>query len=333
MKHQIREILASVIIPTYNAATFLEECLESVLCQTLKSHEIIVIDDGSTDNTPDILKKYSDAVTWVRQDNQGPSVARNSGLDVARGKYLCFLDADDLYNPNRLEALVGFLEDHPELGYAFSDLELFENGRVAEASLINRWGREFFSIPHRELDRKRRIFTTTLTPYLINLRSFIHTSTITIRRSVLPEKPWFRAGFHYGEDAELWSRVAYHAAGGYIDEVLCRKRTVGDSLIHDSSRSLINIRHLLDLRELQRDCYSSDREISKIIKRQILEFAVSYCWSLSECGNHAEARHTLLKYWRRYPFSLRILKVLLKDLLPKHGKSVKNPSCSRGTWQ
>ena len=240
------------------------------------------------------------------------------------------LDADDLYKPNRLEALVGFLEDHPELGYAFSDLELFENGRVDEASLINRWGRDFFSIPHHELDRKRRIFTTTLTPYLINLRSFIHTSTITIRRSVLPEKPWFRAGFHYGEDAELWSRVAYHVAGGYIDEVLSRKRTVGDSLIHDSSRSLTNIRHLLDLRELQRDYYSSDREISKIIKRQILEYAVSYCWSLSECGRHAEARHYLSKYWRRFPFSVRLFKVLLKNLVQNNEKAANSPACSRG---
>ena len=330
MIHHSEEIIASVIIPAYNAAAYLEECLESVLNQTLKNHEIIVIDDGSTDNTPDILKKYSDIITWIRQDNQGPSVARNKGLEISRGNYLCFLDADDLYKPTRLESLVGFLEDHLELGYAFSDLELFENDGIAESSLINRWGSDFLSIPQREIGRNRRVFNTTLTPYLINLRSFIHTSTITIRRSILPEKPWFRAGFHYGEDAEFWARVAYHAAGGYIDEVLCRKRSVSDSLIHDRSRSLINIKHLLGLRELQMAYYASDREVSKIVKRQIVEYAVSYCWSLSECGRHAETRRTLLKYWRQYPLSIRILKVLLKDLIQNNVKTSKSKACSRG---
>lgn len=325
-----KEILASVIIPAFNAAAYVGECLESVLSQTLKCFEIIVIDDGSTDNTQAILKKYSDAITRLRQDNQGPSVARNKGLEVSRGKYLCFLDADDLYKPNRLEALVGFLEDHPELGYAFSDLELFENGRIAETTLIDRWGSDFFSIPHHKVDPKRWIFTATLTPYLIKLRSFIHTSTVTIRRAILPEKPWFHEGFHYGEDAEFWARIAYRAPGGYIDQVLTRKRTVGDSLIHDSSRSVVNIRHLLGLRELQRSYYSSDKEISRIIKRQILEYAVSYCWWLSECGYHVEARHCLLRYWRRYPLSAKLVKVLIKNMIQDNTKSAQSRACQKG---
>ena len=116
------------IIPLF----YLEECIDSVLNQTFKNNEIIVIDDGSTDDTPDILKKYSDAIIQVRQENAGPSAARNRGLEIAKGKYLCFLDADDRYKPKRIEALVEFLETQPALGYAFSDLELFENDETVE---------------------------------------------------------------------------------------------------------------------------------------------------------------------------------------------------------
>ena len=315
MAEKLAGVSASVIIPAYNAASYLKECIDSVLNQTFKNLEIIVVDDGSTDDTPDILKKYSDAVIWVKQENAGPSAARNRGLEIAKGKYLCFLDADDRYKPNHLEKLVTFLEDHPDLGYVFSDLELFENDQTVERSLIERWGKDFDLIPHRILEEKNRIFTTTLTPFLIRYRSFIHTSTITIRKSVLPEKPWFHVGFHYGEDAEFWARIAYHATGGYIDEVLSEKRVVGNSLSHDSNRSLKNVSDLLGLRELQKRYYFSNKEIINIIDRQILDYAISYCWWLTENGHCADARTSLQHYLKKYPFSIGLFKVLAKNLL------------------
>ena len=322
MAEKLEGVSASVIIPAYNSALFIEECIDSVLNQTFKNNEIIVIDDGSTDDTPDILKKYTDAIIHVRQENAGPSAARNRGLEIAKGKYLCFLDADDRYKPARIEALVQFLETQPALGYAFSDLELFENDETVEASLIARWGNDFFSIEHKNLGWRKRIFTSSLTPFLIKMRSFIHTSTITIRRSALPEKPWFHTGFHYGEDAEFWARIAYHSAGGYIDEVLTEKRVVGSSLSNDSSRNLINNRHLLGLRELQKVFYVSDKEVSDIIHRQILDYAVSYCWSLSENGQRRDAWKNLAKYWQKYPFSIRLSKIMIKNLVQKKNLKV-----------
>jgi hypothetical protein len=93
---------------------------------------------------------------------------------------------------------------------------------------------------------------------------------------------------------------------------------------------VVNIRHLLGLRELQRSYYASDREISAIIKRQILEHAVGYGWSLSECGHHAEARRCLLKYWRRYPLSVKLVKVLIKNTVQDNTKSTQRRACQRG---
>jgi glycosyltransferase involved in cell wall biosynthesis len=307
-------VMASIIIPVYNSENYIEECIESVLNQTFKAFEIIVVDDGSTDRTPEIVGKYSGIVTYIRHANQGPSVARNAGLKISRGKYLCFLDADDIYKPERLEKLIGFLEDYPELGYTFSDVEVFDGGQIKEQSLIARWGNEFYSIPHHAVDECKRLFTTTLTPYLIKLRSFIHTSTITIRRNALPEKTLFIPGFHYGEDAELWARIAYRADGGYIDEVLSKKRIVENSLIHDKSRAISNVGDLLRLREIQKSIFGADSRIKNIIEQQILDYAVNYSWALSEVGNYSEAWTILIKYLRKFPTSGRLLKVMVKNL-------------------
>ena len=278
------EILASVIIPSYNSASYLVECIDSLANQDFKNFEIIIVDDGSTDNTHEVVQGHNNNIIYIRQENQGPSSARNNGIANARGKYLCFLDADDLYKSNHLSELIGFLEENYELGYAFSDLEQFENNHTTESSMITKWGKDFHNIPHYMDSKKRKIFTTVLTPYLIKYRSFIHTSTITIRRSRLPSKPWFHAGLHYGEDAELWARVAYHSKGGYIDKILSRKRVLDNSLIHDQSRKLKNIDYLIKIREKQKDFYSGDEEITEIIHNQLLEFTADYCWGLASCG-------------------------------------------------
>ena len=314
MNFSPENVMASVIIPVYNSEKYIEECIESILSQTLKDFEIVVVDDGSTDRTPEILSKYSDIVTYIRQANQGPSIARNAGIKLSRGRYLCFLDADDIYHPNRLEKLIGFLEEYPELGYTFSDVEIFKGEFIKEKSLIARWGNEFYNIPHHAVDECKRIFTTRLTPYLIKLRSFIHTSTITIRRNALPEKTLFIPGYHYGEDAEFWARIAYKADGGYIDEVLSRKRIVEDSLIHDTSRAIINIGDLLKLRELQKSFFGADLKIKKIIEPQILDYAINYSWALSELGSYSEAWTILIQYFRKFPTSGRLLKVMIKNL-------------------
>ncbi len=105
----------SVVIATYNCGTFLAEAIDSALNQTLPPHEVIVVDDGSTDDTAAILSAYSDRVRAVRQANAGVSTARNRGLELATGEYLAIMDADDVCRPERLAEQVGFLDRHPEV--------------------------------------------------------------------------------------------------------------------------------------------------------------------------------------------------------------------------
>ncbi len=95
--------LVSVVIPTYNYAEYLPQAIESVLNQTFLDFEIVVVDDGSTDDTPSVVRQFGDRIRYVRQENRGNACARNRGMAEARGQWLCFLDADDLWEPRKLE--------------------------------------------------------------------------------------------------------------------------------------------------------------------------------------------------------------------------------------
>lgn len=107
--------LVSVIIPTFNYARFLPHAIDSVLAQTYQRKECIVVDDGSTDSTPEVLWHYETRIKVVTQPNRGLSAARNAGMAAARGDYLSFLDADDWSEPDKLAVQVAYLDEHPEV--------------------------------------------------------------------------------------------------------------------------------------------------------------------------------------------------------------------------
>ena len=106
--------LISVIIPTYNRFTFLKNAIDSVLAQTFQEFELIVVDDGSTDETPKLISSYGNKLRVITQANQGPSAARNRGIEAAKGKWIAFLDSDDVWKLDKLEKQVQFIKDHPE---------------------------------------------------------------------------------------------------------------------------------------------------------------------------------------------------------------------------
>ena len=125
--------LVSVIITSYNQARFLSDAIESVLTQTYSQFEIVVVDDGSTDNASEVVARYP-AVRYIRQDNQGLSAARNTGLHESNGAYLVFLDADDRLLPVALETGVDCLQAHPECGFVSGHYSLI----ASDGSLMRR---------------------------------------------------------------------------------------------------------------------------------------------------------------------------------------------------
>ena len=103
--------MVSVIIPVYNRAQYIKDCLDSVINQTYKAYEIIVVDDGSTDNLREILVPYMDKIQYIYKQNGGPSSARNAGTKVSNGEYIAFLDADDMWLPEKLELQIELLKE------------------------------------------------------------------------------------------------------------------------------------------------------------------------------------------------------------------------------
>jgi len=130
--------LVSVIIPTYNRARMLPKAIDSVLNQFYKNVEIIVIDDGSTDDTKVVLAPYMNNILYVTTDHKGAAHARNTGMRAATGKYIAFLDSDDIYLPHKLAIQVPFIEAHPEIGMVCTEFSGdYDNGYVEEYHMRN----------------------------------------------------------------------------------------------------------------------------------------------------------------------------------------------------
>jgi glycosyltransferase involved in cell wall biosynthesis len=118
--------LVSVIIPTYNRADLVSEAIDSVLAQTYKNIELIVVDDGSTDNTKERIMRYEDKLKYFYIENSGNANARNYGISKARGDYIAFLDHDDVWYPDRINTLVAFLEKNHDFGAMLSEVEFVD---------------------------------------------------------------------------------------------------------------------------------------------------------------------------------------------------------------
>ena len=131
-----------VIIPTYNSARFLPEAVESALYQTFSPEEVIVVDDGSTDNTEDVLEPFRGRIHYIRQENQGPAVARNRGISEAKGDLIAFLDADDVWVPDKSEKQVDLLMENPRIGLVHSLYDYLDMAR--EQRLVPRHGHGWF---------------------------------------------------------------------------------------------------------------------------------------------------------------------------------------------
>lgn len=118
--------MISVIMTTYNNKPYIKHALESLLQQTYKDIEIIIVDDGSTDNTREILELYEEHIRYFYKENGGEASARNAGLSLAKGEYIAFLDADDLYKPNKLEEQLKILQANPDIDVVYNDIEVID---------------------------------------------------------------------------------------------------------------------------------------------------------------------------------------------------------------
>jgi glycosyltransferase involved in cell wall biosynthesis len=180
----------SVIIPTYNNATYLPQTIESVLAQTLADYEIVVIDDGSVDETVDVLRPYHHQIRYFCQQNQGVSAARNHGLRLAKGEFVLFLDGDDLLLPDKLAAQVACLQSEPALGAVHSGWRL-----------VNQDGQ-----PVGEVEPWHNTPGLTLLDWLMWKPVFL--GAMLFRKSWLEQSAGFNTQLRQAEDTDLILRLA-----------------------------------------------------------------------------------------------------------------------------
>jgi glycosyltransferase involved in cell wall biosynthesis len=188
----------SVIIPLYNKAAYVRNTIESVLTQTLADFEIIVIDDGSTDNGADIINSINDSrIRLVRQKNAGVSAARNHGIQQANAEWVAFLDADDWYHPQYLETLHQLICQHPSVSVVATQYKSINH---APGKIIDSW-------PVSPMTAEVELIRNLPSRWLKETAFF--TSSVAVRLSLLKTmQPCFPEGESTGEDLDLWFRLA-----------------------------------------------------------------------------------------------------------------------------
>jgi len=269
----------SVIIATYNRAHVVSEAIDSVLAQTYRDFEIIVVDDASTDNTAEVLARYGDQIRYIRrQTNGGCAATRNDGIRASTGEFIAFLDSDDLYEPNRLESAISFLDKRGEYGAVYAEM-LRVNPDAYPAS--QHW------VAARGGGCSGWVFDALLE------HAQIMTPAITIRREVLARVGLFDETLRSGFDSDLWWRIARTTQIGYVDEIVCTYRVTPRSLCQSGSRtsgSWVRLcRKALDTYE------GLTAHQRRLITQRLSAELRLYACHLAREGRHREARAACLE--------------------------------------
>ncbi|MGD1027444.1 glycosyltransferase family 2 protein [Candidatus Binatus soli] len=282
----------TVIIPTYNRAHILSQAIESVLAQTMGDFELVIVDDGSTDGTAEIVRGFSDSrIRYIQQANAGPGMARNRGVAEATSQYVSFLDSDDLWTPDKLSSCLTFLSNHPEVGGIFHDLE-WRSGDEVRPSFVRAHSARMLAwlaggsypegtlIPDREL-------------HLLLLQEVpIKPTALIVDKLAFKTSGGFNS-WVWGEDWEFLLRFAKQNRLAYLDRPLGVRRTTPDSAqLKEIKR---NFTVACELLSSQRSLISSqDTEALAAISTGITQIAKGMSWEYLKRGKRLPAINTCL---------------------------------------
>jgi glycosyltransferase involved in cell wall biosynthesis len=281
----------SVIIPTYNRRDLVQRAIQSVLNQTYRDFEIVVVDDGSTDNTREVVEGR-DRVRYLRQTNAGPASARNLGIRQAQGKLIAFLDSDDLWLPEFLSTQVGVLSRYPEVAL------------VCARSRVGKKEAKDFSL-------RRELIVGDLYPKLFE-RSFVRTPAAVVRKSSLDAVGGFNESYPWSEDHDLWLRIAAKYPIGYVNRYLVRIGRQSDNISRDRMRPLDA--HLKVAIEVLERNYDAARIPEAVFRRRVAQRYLQFSQLFFERGEKAKAWFYLRRARSVAPYCLRPYRYLLKGL-------------------
>jgi len=277
----------SVIIPTYNSASYLPEAIESVLAQTYENYEIIVIDDGSTDNTKEVVVPYLDQIVFLQIENGGPAKARNHGIRYSIGDYVAFLDADDIWYPIKLDRQMTLFKKNPQYGLMYSDVSYAR-------TYSSQKGRTFHS--YCKHVKEGRIFSELLH------ECFIALSSVIVKRDCLERVGLFDENCELWQGYDLWLRIAFENQIGLVNEPLYYRRIHEENRFYsDSLKNILSI--IMIMEKWDKDALRLSEADRKIVNQRLCAKYRSLGKYYLTVGCHDKARSALKKSIARGSFA------------------------------
>jgi glycosyltransferase involved in cell wall biosynthesis len=287
----------SVVLPVHNGQQYLAEVIESVLQQTVSDVEVVVVDDGSTDNSPAILKKYGNRITVRSQENRGVAASRNKGVEVASGELIAFIDQDDLWYPDKLEKQVRVLRDSETDALVYCDFDLIDrHGHVTRRC----------ALAQMKADHMRAFIGGQLHPY---------PSTMLMKKSLFVQVGGFDAGFRENKEEDIDFVVRVHATNPllFIREALVQYRI--DTKYKTSKRRSAEVmaENFMRLHRKLDERFGNDPEKREPLDRILAMAMVNRGKALASAGDFKAARahfreaSNLSRSWRHKWRYLRTL--------------------------
>lgn len=323
----------SVVMPAYNCGPYIRQAVDSVLAQTEPDLEVVVVDDGSTDQTPEILRslaRVDPRVRVVTQPNSGkPAIARNRGIRESNGDVISFLDADDLWWPEKLRSVLAVLDTRPDVGLVFHDVEVMGADGVLS-------GRRYLA----PTDFAQQVLPTSVPlpsgAFLCDVRSLfffictrittIFPSAAIIRRARLLQEPvFFAEDVVAGEDADLWFRIVKTGGIAYLDQALSGYRIHGQSVTSQAASS-VKDPGLILVRNYGRATEILEPAQLRAYRHRIAADLRSFAWRRAREGLHGESLrwYTASLSWE---FAMPAVKGILKSATLEFARRARSRLC------
>ena len=332
--------IVSVVIPTYNRAYCLPRAVDSALGQTHAAVEVIIIDDGSTDGTADLIKsRYGSEprVVYQHQSNAGIAGARNTGLARVTGAYVALLDSDDVWKPWKLEVQLACMRAHPQLGMTWTDMVAVDpDGNVLSPAYLRKMysAYDWFPTPESlftsveplerltaraaELGSGRKFYYGDIGSQML-MGNLVHTSTVVLTRERADAVKSFREDLRYaGEDYEFHLRTCRQGPVGYVDlaSIIYQRGRSDQATV--SANGIYMAQNFLRVIEPILLNEGDTVKLSPAMKTAVL--AEAYAWVGEELLDHGDgqgARRQLTRSLLRQPLQARTTRLLLASCLPQ----------------
>ena len=315
--------LVSVVIPTYNCSIYIGDTVRSVLSQTYKDLEIIVVDDGSIDNTKQALELFRGKIVYIYQENKGLAEARNTGIKASKGEYVAFLDADDLWLEDKIEKQVELFKNSSEVDIVFSDFSAF----TAKKEISSSWIKNYFEVFYAYELTFEKIFAKKSygspsrysgdickTMFLGNL---ILPSTVLIKKKCFDNVGYLDTNYRLNADYDLFLRISLRHSAGYIDSPLIRYR-LWEGNVSKTKSYRFNIFEITEI--IQKFIKANHEAISKerycVHKRLSQLFFQNAIASIAE-NDLGEAREYLNQAIVHNPFCVKLYLFFLLSMMPQ----------------